>query len=808
MNARPLPAIAIALLFLVPLAPAAGTPTGVSYNPGAASVYHAPLSQMGIVAVARSHVAGESLVYPTGSSNLASSLSVPVSLTRFINDSSYTPQSETTLALDPSNASHIVGGFNDGRYFFCPSLRFADCPDGYTKSVSGFTTSADGGSTLLKSDDIPGISVTEKNLTSSISGPGFLVSWGDPSLAAGPGGVFYYGSLAIDPDSGANGVMLAKSNSNLWDPSNSCATHLATPSTNSCWSTKLIYANLTYQCPATGICGTTSFEDKDAIAVDLDQASPFFGSVYVAWNHFFSDGRSGSYLARCTPSLSCTMLSGGASPLVSGPDPYADFATPVVATDGTVYVAWCNFGTASTFGPVDCQSRLSAAGGASFGTVHPIMSFMGVGSDLPGYSAIVGFATEQFRASSEFSLAPDSSGSPSTLYFAIPLCVSGAFYDFQDVLLPSDNPGNCGASEVFFMTSTDRGADWSSPSSISDRAVVIQPSISVDPDTGAVAVAYYTTKFDPFDHRVDVVVSVSKDGGQNFAELRLTPVSDEPDSDPSLFNYARTFGGALVVPQFGDYMTAAAGQGRVYVLFTGNYKSEGGTLQADPYLGWVPESPPELTLGPAAADAAPGDVVPYSVLGLDPGSAFGLSLDWSGVQVVLANGTVGPTGAVAGNFSVPNLQSRVYTVVAKDAKGTYATANLAVGQVSVSGILAALQGLSLAVASLNQSVTGAQAALSSQISALGTSVGDLQASVTDELAAFNSSLLTSFAAVDSQISRAISGPASTLNLIAVMLVISVVLLLATLYLLLTSRRKEGRENPAVPSASPPPVGAA
>ena len=78
-------------------------PQHVSYNPGVASKYHAPISSMGLLAI-------EGTFKGVSSSNLGSSSSaaanvssqgVPVGLTRFINDSSYAPQSETTIAVDP-----------------------------------------------------------------------------------------------------------------------------------------------------------------------------------------------------------------------------------------------------------------------------------------------------------------------------------------------------------------------------------------------------------------------------------------------------------------------------------------------------------------------------------------------------------------------------------------------------------------------------------------------------------------------------------------------------------------------------------
>ncbi|MBI3841003.1 MAG: hypothetical protein HY297_03490 [Thaumarchaeota archaeon] len=778
----------------------------VSYNPGPASVYHAPLSQMGLMAVAHSYRDVPSFLAQSGPLlGPSQPQSVDPGATRFINDSSYMPQSETTVAVDPSNPQRIVGGFNDARYFFCPYLRAADCPSGYTKSVSGFSTSTDGGASVSKSDDIPGIPVTETNLSSSTSGPGFLLSWGDPSVVAGTAGAFYYGSLAIDPDTGANGIMIAKSNANLWDPNFSCSTPLESPSTNSCWTTKLVYSNLTYQCVGDGLCGTTSFEDKDWLAVDLDTGSAFYGDVYIGWTHFFTEGTSGAYLAMCTPFLSCVMLSGGPAALASGADPYADFSTPAVGGDGTVYLAWCTFGTASTFGPVDCEVRSSSPGGTAFGAVHEIMSFMGIGTDLPGDSAIIGFATEQFRASSTLTFASDSSGATNSLYFAIPLCTSGNYYDFQDlVLFPSDNPGNCGTSAVIFAKSANRGVDWTTPVSISTPAVVVQPTITVDPATAAVVVAYYSSQFDAFDHRLDVIASISNDGGLTFSDTRVTPVSNEPNADPSLFDYVRAFGGAFVVPQYGDYMGAAAFGGKVWVLFTGNYAVEGGTLQSDPFLAVTGETSASLSLGSNSEDAAPGAEVTYEVGGLTPGVPFTLTVDWDGVGVNLASGTTNSSGGSAGNFTVPNIQSQVYVVVARDSGGITAASRLGVGQVSLSGVLASLSAIQSAVGDVSQSLNGLQSSISAQLSSVNSS---LSSATSSRVASLDSALNTAVSDIESTISNSVSGPSAAITVVEGLLLVAIALLIVLILMSRSRAKKEAlppskQQPPSPPETSP------
>ena len=144
----------VGLAVRLPSANPTGNPLGpslVSYNQGIASMYHPPLSSMGMAAVNR--VLGQlprtgSVNRPAPTPDLAS---IPVNGFRFVNDASYMPQTETSVDVDPANINHVVGGVNDFRFFLCgPPLPASDCPSGFTKSVSGFTVSVDGGRTVLK----------------------------------------------------------------------------------------------------------------------------------------------------------------------------------------------------------------------------------------------------------------------------------------------------------------------------------------------------------------------------------------------------------------------------------------------------------------------------------------------------------------------------------------------------------------------------------------------------------------------------------------------------------------------------------
>ena len=551
----------------------------VSYNPFPGNTVHAPLSTMALIAISTVTSGIEGIQGVNGSSGSPSAtlgqggpVTIPQNTLRFINDTSYFPQGETSISVDPANTRHVVGGFNDLKYFFCPFLPGDCASSGSPGSIAGFTVSVDGGASVLKGSDLPNLGLDS------------VVNYGDPSVAASLDGNFFYSNLAFSLRNFVSGVVIAKSNSSLFNPNVSCVSFGPGQTLNSCW--KLVLASSTLSSfPA-------SLEDKPLIAVDHAPKDKFTGSVYIAWTHVsFAEGKSTISMSRCDAALaSCIPLAGGPLPPLSGNDEFADFATPSVDAAGNVYVAWCNYGTFNSYGPIVCKMRSSPPGGTGFGATSTILSFDGLGSMLPNDLVTIGFATEQFRTFSIPYLAVDQSprhgpGSMSTsgnLYFTIQVCISGRYIALREREV--DNPGICGLSAILVSRSIDSGTTWSQPITVSQPAVNAQPTLAVDPFTGDVFVSYYTTQFDPFNHRLDVVVSKSTDGGQTYTQTRITTVSSEPDSDPNMFFYPSPFGGSWVTPQIGDYFQAIAISGTLWVLFTANYAVEAGTFQSDPFL--------------------------------------------------------------------------------------------------------------------------------------------------------------------------------------------------------------------------------
>jgi len=91
-----------------------------------------------------------------------------------VDDAPDQTQSETTIAVDPTNPLRLIGGFNDCRGFFVPSRN----------GISGWGFSADGGATWT------GVQTGLPKFA-----PGDFGARGDPSIDVDAQGNFYYASL-------------------------------------------------------------------------------------------------------------------------------------------------------------------------------------------------------------------------------------------------------------------------------------------------------------------------------------------------------------------------------------------------------------------------------------------------------------------------------------------------------------------------------------------------------------------------------------------------------------------------------------
>lgn len=227
------------------------------------------------------------------------------------------PQSETSIAINPSNPSQLVAGSNE----------IDRLP------MRGYFSS-DGGATW-GGVDLPLPPPIAKNGFDFGSDPG--VAWDTR------GNVFYsYIVVFFGTGGGINGTEMAVARSS--DGGRSYTT---------------TFFNLQ--------TGEGQFNDKPMIAVDTNPASPHRDTVYVAWDNNDGSSASGNNLLVSHSTDGGVTFSAPviASPTGGGPKSVIG-ADPFVGPDGTLFVAWHD-----TLNSAIVTSS-STDGGLSFGPTHTI----------------------------------------------------------------------------------------------------------------------------------------------------------------------------------------------------------------------------------------------------------------------------------------------------------------------------------------------------------------------------------------------------------------------------------------------------
>jgi hypothetical protein len=324
-------------------------------------------------------------------------------------DTAAAPQNETAIAVDPNNPDRIVGGANDyvTRTWSCfvGTTPCSALGDGY----SGTYFSNDGGGTWCCNSSDP------SHIGTLIPGVEHLVggqydAGGDPSVAFDSQGQVFYAGLGFNRTSAPNTVAVNKGT--------------------------FSGGNLTWG-PPTFINPTTSpstLNDKEWIAVDSHDGSPFQDRIYVTWTRFLFSAGSGAYVQ--SPIFFAYSTDSGASfstpKSISGNVLYGQGSRPVVGPDGTLYVFW------------DGATRLATSDS----------TWMVKSTD--------GGATW----SKPVAVAPLIDSSPLTdTVFRVNSFPAAAAAPNGD-LYATWTTGNPGASTAVYSKSTDGGATWSAPANV------------------------------------------------------------------------------------------------------------------------------------------------------------------------------------------------------------------------------------------------------------------------------------------------------------------------------------------------------
>jgi Secretion system C-terminal sorting domain len=273
----------------------------------------------------------------------------------------------------------------------------------------------------------------------------------------------------------------------------------------------------------------TRQQDKEWLAVDHTQ-SPYHGNLYLTWTQFDDYGSSNSSDSsriRFSKSTDAGITWSTAKTIsdVSGDcldeDNTVEGAVPAVGPNGEIYVSWA--------GPLGLVFDKSTDAGETWGSDVFV-------STIPG-----GW---------DFNVSGISrcNGLPITM------CdISNSPYRGNIYIGWSDQRNGSSNTDVFIVKSTDGGNTWSQPLKVNDDQTTRQQFftwMTVDPATGHIWAVFYDRRNTTGD-ATDVFVAKSTDGGETFENFKVS----ESSFTPSQFVF------------FGDYISIAAWQGKIYPLW-------------------------------------------------------------------------------------------------------------------------------------------------------------------------------------------------------------------------------------------------
>lgn len=477
------------------------------------------------------------------------------------------PQCNTQTEVGLASAGdHVVAAWVDGRQ--CQKLIQSWAADqtqdaGPARqpavtgvSLSGYGFSSDGGKTWTDGGE----------LTPPLGGNLF----GNPALAAGVDGEFYYATLTGDPACCQIGVAASSDGGRSWSPA--------------------VHVSRDRQAGA--------LQDKPWIAVDRSEDSSHRGTVYVTWTEWAPSGtamnavlfaRSPDGGQTFSPPLELSVPEEGG---VSGT---TGMGTQVaVGPAGEIYVVWVDAS----------RSRVwivrSSDGGISFTPPTRIMNTAPAGHDTacfpgaPTRPVLNGDIRIPYNLPS---LAVDTSGSsdPTANDFNPNRGRVYVAVTHDDDAAISGWPTSLDEADIAFTYSTDGGSTWQNtdrPDLHTDSVPTViinddqtetdqfNPQVRVD-DRGRVAVSWYDRRVSvPQQANWDITLfsAVSTDGGESFGQN--VQVGDTPFAPPRTNPNGNWLGGCYM----GLYNGMAAGRGEFLVAWGDNRDGTHLTPDLNVYL--------------------------------------------------------------------------------------------------------------------------------------------------------------------------------------------------------------------------------
>ncbi len=435
----------------------------------------------------------------------------------------YYPQTESIIVANPTNSNNVLVAANEPRM------------DGHA-----VYSSMDGGKTW--------INVMLPGWTKTTNGQGVfsrLDTCGDPNLAFGPDGTAYYSGLVCSTSKIAfySGLAVA-----------------STHDGGRTWSAPRMVAFTN---------SNNNFNDKDWITVGAD------GAVYVTWSRFKFIPSQG-YVA--SPIVISESHDGGQSwsdwvAVSDSSHPYDQGSFPLVAPDGTLYVAYEGSTPSSGYQADAVVLAHSIDGGRTFTNTELARVY----DDYNCYPINVAqgeptLSGEQFRINSFPSFAIDPTNGTFAITWADDQMNPGCGYEKGGTFAGSTS------NQVKLITSTD-GIHWTAPKVITTGASdKVFPAVGAN--AGRIFISYYTRAYSTDTPNCEAIMQdtqtlaltlipgsvcldvASKSSNDNFvAESRLTNESSNPFIEQS---------GAFIGDYNGATITASGEALTVWTDFRGN----------------------------------------------------------------------------------------------------------------------------------------------------------------------------------------------------------------------------------------------